>query len=252
MFKRRIPELCLTILSKHLLEASQLPFILLSLYFFIRGIRSEKSFGWFALASLMVGFVISIRFFILGITLFCAMFLYFVIKKRFNKQFIYFVISTPISLIVLFASYAKTILDGYSLWQILGVQKYMLYYHQTKLENSFSFWDLILFNRWHTWWGDRSIVRDSTWFIAWPISMFSAFSFLISSFMKIMRMNEGEKFLSIWVSVYCGLLSIGNSTTRYFLPLVPILYILTISFLARINYVTVTSFLVKLCKTQNK
>ncbi|OGH41787.1 MAG: hypothetical protein A3H79_00430 [Candidatus Levybacteria bacterium RIFCSPLOWO2_02_FULL_36_8b] len=219
-----------------LLEAIQLPFILLSLYFFIRGIRSEKSFGWFALASLMVGFVISIRFFILGITLFCAMFLYFVIKKRFNKQFIYFVISTPISLIVLFASYAKTILDGYSLWQILGVQKYMLYYHQTKLENSFSFWDLILFNRWHTWWGDRSIVRDSTWFIAWPIAMFSTFSFLIASFMKIMRMNEGEKFLSIWVLVYCGLLSIGNSTTRYFLPLVPILYILMASFIVRIIY----------------
>src|SRR3989344_5027602 len=79
-----------------LLESIQLPFILLSLYFFI-----------------------------LGMTLFCAMFLYFVISKKFNKQFIYFVISTPISLIALFASYTKTILDGYSLWQILGVQKYL-------------------------------------------------------------------------------------------------------------------------------
>lgn len=219
-----------------LLEPIQLPFLLLSLYFFIRGIKDEKSFRWFALASLMVGFVISIRFFILGMTLFCAMFVYFIIKKRFNKQFIYFVISMPMSLIVLFASYTKTILDGYSLWQIMGVQKYIFYYHQTKLENSFSFWDLILFNRWHTWWGDRSIVRDSTWFIAWPISIFSTFIFLIVSFMKIMRMNEGEKFLSIWVLVYCGLLSIGNSTTRYFLPLVPILYILMVSFLVRIIY----------------
>ena len=219
-----------------LLEPIQLPFVLLSLYFFIRGIKDEKSFRWFILVSLMVGFVISIRFFVLGMTLFCAMFLYFIIKKRFNKQFIYFVISTPISLIVLFASYAKTMLDGYSLWQILGVQKYIFYYHQTKLENSFSFWDLILFNRWHTWWGDRSIIHDNTWFIAWPIAIFSAFSFLIASFMKMVRMNEGEKFLSIWVLVYCGLLSIGNSTTRYFLPLVPVLYILMISFLARIIY----------------
>ena len=219
-----------------LLEPIQLPFILLSLYFFIRGIKDEKSFRWFALASLMVGFVISIRFFILGMTLFCAMFLYFIIKKRFNKQFIYFVISTPISLIVLFASYTRTILDGYSLWQIIGVQKYIFYYHQTKLENSFSFWDLILFNRWHTWWGDRSIIHDNTWFIAWPIAMFSTFSFLIASFVKVMRMSEGEKVLSIWVLVYCGLLSIGNSTTRYFLPLVPILYILMVSFLVRIIY----------------
>lgn len=219
-----------------LLEPIQLPFIILSLYFFIRGIKDEKSFRWFALASLMIGFVISIRFFILGMTLFCAMFLYFIIKKRFNKQFIYFVISTPISLIVLFASYTKTILDGYSLWQILGVQKYIFYYHQAKLENSFSFWDLILFNRWHTWWGDRSITHDNTWFIAWPISIFSTFSFLIASFMRIIRMNEGEKFLTTWVLVYCGLLSIGNSTTRYFLPLVPILYILMVSFLVRIIY----------------
>ena len=217
-----------------LLESIQLPFVLLSLYFFIRGIKDEKSFRWFALASLMVGFVISIRFFILGITLFCAMLLYFTIKKRFNKQFIYFVISTPISLIVLFVSYAKTILDGYSLWQILGVQKYIFYYHQTKLENSFSFWDLILFNRWHTWWGDRSIIHDNTWFIMWPMAIFSAFSFLIASLVRIMRMNEGEKVLSIWVLIYCGLLSIGNSTTRYFLPLLPAIYILMVSFLVRI------------------
>lgn len=219
-----------------LLEPIQLPFILLSLYFFIRGIKDRKSFRWFALASLMVGFVISIRFFILGMMLFFAMLLYFVIKKRFNKKFIYFVISVPISLIVLFASYAKTMLDGYSLWQILGVQKYLFYYHQTKLENSFSFWDLILFNRWHTWWGNRSIIHDNTWFIAWPMAVFSTFSFLIASFMKIIHMNEEEKFLSIWVLVYCGLLSIGNSTTRYFLPLVPVLYILMISFLVRIIY----------------
>lgn len=217
-----------------LLEAIQLPFILLSLYFFIRGIQDKKSFRWFAAASLMVGFVISIRFFILGIMLFCAMFLYFIIKKRFNKQFVYLVVSTPISLIVLFASYTKTILDGYSLWQIMGIQKYLFYYHQSKLGNSFTFWDLILFNRWHTWWGNRSIIQDNTWFIAWPISIFSTFGFLIASFMKMVRMSEGEKFLSIWVLVYCGLLSIGNSTTRYFLPLVPVLYILMISFLTRI------------------
>ena len=219
-----------------LLESIQLPFILLSLYFFIKGIQDKKSFRWFALASFMVGFVISIRFFILGMTLFCAMFLYFVISKKFNKQFIYFVISTPISLIALFASYTKTILDGYSLWQILGVQKYLFYYHQTKLENSFSFWDLILFNRWHTWWGNRSIIHDNTWFIVWPIAIFSTFSFLIASLIRIVRMNEGEKFLSIWVLIYCGLLSAGNSTTRYFLPLVPVLYILMISFFVRIIY----------------
>ncbi len=224
------------LLYSPLLESIQLPFILLSLYFFIRGIKDEKSFRWFVVTSLMVGFVISIRFFILGMTLFCAMFLYFIIKKRFNKQFIYFVISTPISLIVLFASYTKTILDGYSVWQIMGVQKYIFYYHQTKLENSFSFWDLIFFNRWHTWWGDRSVIHDDTWFIAWPIAMFSTFSFLIASFVKIIHMNEAEKFLSIWVLVYCGLLSIGNSTTRYFLPLVPVLYILMASFLVRIIY----------------
>lgn len=219
-----------------LLESIQLPFILLSLYFFIRGISSEKSFKWFALASLMVGFVISIRFFILGVTLFFAMFMYFIIKKRFNKQFVHFVISTPLSLVILFASYAKTISDGYSLRQIIGIQKYMFYYHQSKLENLFSFWDLILFNRWHTWWGNRSIVSDSAWFIAWPIAVFSALSFLIASFIRRIRINEAEKFLFIWVLAYCGLLSIGNSTTRYFLPLVPIFYILMISALVRVVF----------------
>jgi hypothetical protein len=217
-----------------LLEAIQLPFILLSLFFFIKGIKSKKSFNWFALASLMVGFVISIRFFVLGATLFCAMLLYFMIKRKFNKEFIYFIISTPLSLVALFLSYTKTVMDGYSLWQILGIQKYLLYYHQTKLENSLTFWDLILFDRWHTWWGNRGVVGDSTWIIAWPISMFSSVISIVSALLKKLKMIDEEIFLATWVVVYCGLLSVGNSTTRYFLPLVPILYILTISFLKRV------------------
>ena len=47
-----------------LLETIQLPFIIFGIFFFIKGL-SEKNFGgWFFLTSVMLGFVISTRFFI--------------------------------------------------------------------------------------------------------------------------------------------------------------------------------------------
>ena len=214
-----------------LLEPIQLPFIIFSLYFFIKGVKSKESYAWFILASLMVGFVISIRFFILGAALFAAMIAYLFLRRAFDKNFYTFIFSMPLSLVVLLASYTKTIQDGYSMWQIFSVQKYIFYYHQSKLENLFSFWDLILFNRWHTWWADRRIITDAQWIFLWPISIFlSFFSIPFAIFRKI-PISEEKKIISIWVVAYSVLLSIGNTTTRYFLPLLPFLYILSIGFI---------------------
>lgn len=217
-----------------LIEPIQLTFIIFSLYFFIKGAMEKQYSRYFILSSLMLGFVISIRFFILGSALIFAMIMYFFLKKKFDRKFLFFISSLLLSLIVLLASYTKTILDGYSIFQIFGVQKYIFFYHKSKLSSFFSFWDLIMFNRWHTWWGDRTILSDSQWVLFWPISMILAFIHTLSALIKKLSLTEPEKIILIWIFSYSALLSIGYSTTRYFLPLVPFLYIMSFSFFIKI------------------
>ncbi len=214
-----------------LLEPIQLPFIIFALYFFIRGVNKEKKYLlWFILTSLMLGFVISIRFFVLGAGLVLAMLLFFLWQKAFNKKLAVFLLTLPLSLIVLILSYTRTLQSGYSVFQIFGIQKYILFYHQSKFILPFSFWDLFLFNRWHTWWGERSIISDSQWIILWPISFFLIVVFLIFVLRKQMVFNNAEKILFLWVGVFSLMLSTGYTSTRYFLPLVPFLYILATAF----------------------
>lgn len=218
-----------------LLEPIQLPFIIFSLYFFIKGIQSKTSLNyWFALTSVMLGFVISIRFFVLGAFILLAMLLYFFLARDFGKKFIAFLATLPLSLIVLFLSYTRTIQDGYSIFQIFGVQKYILFYHKSKFVNPFSFFDLFLFNRWHTWWADRAIISDPHWIIAWPIAAGLTVAFVIFVLLKKIQVTEAEKILLLWIFVYCALLSVGTATTRYFLPLLPFFYLFAILFLIRL------------------
>ncbi|MDP3955419.1 MAG: hypothetical protein Q8Q15_03600 [bacterium] len=226
-----------------LIEPIQLTFIIFSLYFFIKGATGKKYAQYFILSSIMLGFVISIRFFILGGALAFAMILYFIFKKKIDKRFVIFLFSLPLSLVVLAASYTKTIQEGYSVFQIFGIQKYIFFYHKSKLSSIFSFWDLIMFNRWHTWWADKRIITDSQWIPIWPISMTLTFLHVLLSLIKKLKLTDPEKIVLFWIFSYSALLSVGYSTTRYFLPLLPFLYIMGVSFLLKIYRLKVKKYI---------
>ena len=217
-----------------LLEPIQLPFIIFALYFFIQGIIKKNYAKWFILTSLMLGFVISIRFFILGAFLVLAMFTYFLIRKKIDRRFIVFVLYLPISILVLIVSYTRTIQLGSSVFNIFGIQKYIFYYHKAQLYMPFSFWDLLLFNRWHTWWGTRAVTSDSQWIIVWPISALFTLVFSILGIIKKIAVSEPEKVIVIWIVIYSLFLSLGETSTRYFPPLLPFIYIIATSFLKKI------------------
>lgn len=219
-----------------LLEPIQLPFIIFSLYFFIQGIVKKNYIKWFILTSIMLGFVISIRFFVLGVVLIFSMILYFLIKKQFNKKLVLFLLTLPIAIVILLISYTRTIQLGSSILQIFGIQKYIYYYHKAQLSLPFSFWDLLIFNRWHTWWGTRAITSDSQWIIVWPISAFLTLAFSILGIFKKISVSEPEKIIIIWIIVYSLFLSLGDVSTRYFPPLLPFIYIIATSFLVKIFF----------------
>lgn len=215
-------------------EPIQLPFIIFALYFFIRGIGEKKCIKWFILTSIMLGFVISTRFFVTGATLFVSMLLYLLLSKYARKKILLFLVFLPLSLVVLVLSYTRTILNGASILHIFGIQKYIYYYHKAQLSLPFSFWDLLMFNRWHTWWGTMSIMSDPQWIIIWPISMILTLIYLLSGIFKKISISEPEKVLIIWVIAYSLFLSLGQVSTRYFPPILPFIYILAVSFLVRI------------------
>lgn len=222
-----------------LLEPIQLPFVIFCIYFFLIGLEKKKPLLWFALSSVMLGFVISIRFFILGLALLLAMLAIFFVEKL-TKKMLYFLFTLPLSLIVLICSYTKTLQANYSVLQIFGIQKYILFYQKSKFILPFTFWDLLLFNRWHTWWGNNAITSDPQWILVWPLASIITIAYLVLFLIRKISLSNAEKVLFSWVIFLSCMLSVGYTSTRYFLPLLPFLYILSVSFILKIgkNYLT--------------
>lgn len=211
-----------------LLETIQLPFIVFTLYFFLKANEHKNHFFWYALTSVFFGFVISTRFFVLGAMLCMGLLFYFVWDKKISR-IVSFVLTMPISIVILLLSYTKTVLEGSPVLHVFGIQKYMFIYHQEQLSSPFSYWDLLFFNRWHTWWGSRAIIHDSQWVFFWPVATSVIVIYFVLYLMKKVPYNPLEKVLLSWVLFYSLLLSLGDTSTRYFLPLTPFLYILAVS-----------------------
>jgi len=215
-----------------LVEPLQLPFLLFAFYFFIRAVKDKKYIKWFILTSIFLGIVISTRFFVTGgIMVFCMISYLIYDRRGVDKKLIYFILTLPLLLVVLILSYTRTMMDGYSVIQIFGIQKYILAYHKSKFILPFSFWDLLLFNRWHTWWGDWKISSDPQWLVLWPISVVLTGVYFLFSLIRKITFNETEKIMILWLGVYTLTLSTGFSSTNYFLPIIPFFYILATSFL---------------------
>lgn len=231
-----------------LLEIIQLPFIIFAVYFFLKMVEgfqySKKKkttdmgnfYRWACVVSFFLGCVISIRFFVLGGALLFSFILFFVLKRRL-KESICFASTLPIALLVLGISYTKTIQESGSFIKPFSVQKYILSYQSSKFIMPGTVWDLLVFNRWHTWWGERTISSDSNWILFWPLSLISTGLLACLALIKKLQLQDAELVLLLWVGCYLLMLSFGYSSTRYFLPLVPFLYILTCALLFRLNAV---------------
>lgn len=218
------------ILYSPLPEAVNLPFIIFAFYFFIKSINTKRYIPWFLATALMLGFVISIRFFVLGAVMLSVMGIFLLLRQRDVKRIGIFIACLPLSILILFLSYTRTMLDGYSPLQIVGVQKYILVYHKSLFILPFSYWDLLLFNRWHTWWGNKAIITDENWVIFWPISVIITFGYSLFAIIKRIKISDYELVLLFWVFMYSVMLSTGYTSSRYFLPVIPFFYILATSF----------------------
>lgn len=219
-----------------LLDIIHLLFLLTTFYFFNRTLGKKHTiFLGFTLTMIFFGLFISTKFFGVGIPVVIAFYTTLLLQKNFKAAKI-FTITFPISILILLMSYIRVLMNGYPLMKFLGIQKWIFLYNKGHLQFPLSIWPLILFNKWHVWWGDIPILAEVQWRISWPIiTVVSLLTILLYVVKKFERKIEVEV-LMIWIITYLLFLSFGNASARYLVILIPILYIVSVFGIERALY----------------
>lgn len=210
-----------------LFDIIQLLFLLLSFYFFNKGYNNKKVLVNFLLATIFLGCFISTKFFITGLTIIAAWFCVLFFNKE-KKKIIYLSSLLPIAVIVLLVSYIKVFAFGYSFRELLGVQKWIFLYHKSQLILPFSIWPLLLLNKWYVWFGNTPIISDPQWRITWPLITLGSLLTIGFYLLQKIKRNKDVEVLMAWVIFYLLFFSFGQITARYFVILLPILYMIAI------------------------
>jgi hypothetical protein len=182
---------------------------------------------YFILASLFLGFFISTKFFVSGLTIIAASMILTLFHKKI-RQTIILLLTLPISITILLLNYIRVFAFGYSFHRFLGIQKYIFLYHKSQIILPFSVWPLLLFNRWYVWFGNKPFIADSQWAITWPIITIISFITMILYLLKKIPKKLEIEVLMIWSVCYLLFLSSGQTFSRYLIILLPIFYIISI------------------------
>jgi len=209
-------------------------------------IKVGKDNRYFLVNNLFLGALWTTRPWMATVPLMLSVLIYFFLLKDFKKIF-YWLISLPVAVLVLLIVYARLLAEGWSIYKVLSIQKWILWYHQSRLINFGTVGPFIYLDRWYVWWGDKPYLPIVQWSIFWPIftTLALIFSFLV--FLKIAGLAKNKlknfefdkkiTFLSLWVIFYLGFLSIGNINSRYVFYLLPYCYLLGVYFIILLNKV---------------
>lgn len=209
-----------------LLDLIHLPFILLSLYFFIRERRSH--YFWFTW--IMIGLTMATKTVYSGLLLIGTFEIYFALTRRFRDMLAFFAgLIVPFGILVL--SYLRTFQDGYTFIDFLHFQKWILLYDQSKIIYPFSIWRLVFLNQWQAWWGDMRILKADDWQMSWPIFTGLSILLMIAGLAKKISISNEALVMSIWFLVYGLFISAGIASSRFLFPILPAAYILSIYFI---------------------
>jgi hypothetical protein len=145
-----------------------------------------------------------------------------------KKGMINLTITIPISIFILLLSYARVFAFGYNLHNFLGIQKWVFLYHKSFIILPLSVWPLLLLNKWYVWFGNKPVISDGQWSITWPIITIMSITTIILYLLKKIPRNRNLEVLMAWFVVYMAFLSTGEAFSRYFVILVPILYVVAL------------------------
>lgn len=210
-----------------LYDMLQLVFLLSAFFFFNKGLNTKRYLLYFLLANGALGLFISTKFFATGLTILAAGGTVLLLHRMIRPLIVY-VLSSAIAPAILLLSYAQAFLLRPDLREFIGIQKWVFLYHKSQLILPFSIWPLMMFNKWYVWFGDKPIISDSQWQITWPIITICSFVIIILYILQRIRQNLQVEILMAWVFCYFLFFSFGQITSRYFVILIPILYLITI------------------------
>ncbi len=223
-----------------LLDIIQLVFLLSSFIVFNKALNSKRSLLFLLLANAFVGLFISTKFFITGVIIEAAF--YFVLLLKIDrKRLLELTLTFPVAVFILLLSYIRVFAFGYNLRNFLGIQKWVFLYHKSQLILPLSIWPLLLINKWYVWFGNKPFISDGQWSITWPIvTILSIVTIILYLFKKIDR-NKNVEVLMSWFIFYVLFFSFGEISSRYFVILIPFLYIVSLygimEFLKRYNLI---------------
>jgi len=205
-----------------LLDIIQLTFLLAAFYFLNKASQTKNKFLFYImLVNIFLGFFISTKFFGSGIPLVFAILATFSIHKEWKRLAIT-LLTMPIAIIILYANYLKVLIDGYPLNRFLGIQKWIFLYNSGHLMKAFSAWPLLFLNKWYL--SKQNVSSDPQWLISWPaVTTISLITTLVY-FLKRLSKREIEPLL-FWLVAYLFMISFIDANARYFVILIPILYI---------------------------
>ncbi|MFC1711433.1 glycosyltransferase family 39 protein [Patescibacteria group bacterium] len=190
-----------------------LVFLLLSL--------TKKSTNKVLLAQgISLGTIASIKYPTIAIVVLITWILYKVIKKTsfkiIKKEFFYLSISAAI---VFLLTYLPFYFKNPSPLSFLKLQEKALRIHLSHVPEypKLQVFNVLLFDRWLTWWGEKSFIKTGFWNIGWPI--------LILSFFASLTKIKQNLLIKLWALLYLLFLSLRLFFPRYLFLLLPFLYL---------------------------
>lgn len=206
-----------------LLDIQQLAWLLAATILFGYGLSSKRSGVWHFLGvNICLGAFAATKFYMSAVPILMGFSAVVFIMKR--DKFITWLYVLPVSVLVMLSTYATLFAHGYTIRKFLGVQRWVYDYHKSQLLYPLSAWDLLLFNRWHVWWGTLPVISDSQWTLAWPVLTIAGVS---GAVIGIVRKSPIVVPTATLALCYLAFLSIGQTTARYFVIVFPMLAILS-------------------------
>lgn len=209
-----------------LLDLMQLPFIIYTVYAYITERENGKRLYW--RTGILLGVVAAMKHPAMGALLYASFILSLYGSKQWIKEIISLTVWTTLGGIVYIATYIRTFMSGYSVADFIGFQKWIVLYQKSKFLYPFSVWKLIFLNQWQTWWGDFSLAKAADWNILWPLGTGTTIIYGLVGIMRRVKISLPEKILFSWILVYGAFLSTGVVSSRFLLPFLPFVYILSV------------------------
>lgn len=201
-----------------------LMFILLSLNFVL---KKKQTLYSLVLLGFFVGGVFSTKVLFNGLLM--LLFVILILKQSIReKPFISYFVVIIVSLATYFLSYV-VFFFYHSISDFLQLHVDIIRFYRAYLPDYpwFEIWRILLLGEWRVWFADTDIISVPKFWIAWPLSTILSFSLLASK--KTYKIPlKSSSILLFWSIYYLAYSSVHVAFPNYLLPIIPILYILSV------------------------